>query len=211
MKIIVISQQSQLEIEPYQVVKMFDLGLQTFHLRKPKFSTNQLKKYIDLIPKKYHNRIVIHSHHKLALKYPLKGVHITKVHKKRPIRTKFTLFRLKLKNKHISVSTSANKFSTLIEGSDSYYYDYVLLSPIFDSHSNKYHSGFTEQTLKNNIPKSQFDIIARGGIDINTIDKVNELGFRGAALYTGLWKQPDPVLYFSQIINKCRELGIKIE
>ena len=211
MKLIVISQQSQLEIEPYQVIKMFEQGLPTFHLRKPKFSTKQVQKYLDLIPEKYHKRIVIHSHHKLALKYDLKGVHLTKTHKKRPFKTRITLFRLRLKNKHLFLTASANRFSSLIEGDENYQYDYVFLSPVFDSHSGKYHSGFTEQVLMNNIPKSQFDVIARGGVDISKIAKAKEIGFAGVAFYTGLWNEADPVLAFADIISRCKELGIKVE
>jgi hypothetical protein len=32
-----------------------------------------LSEYLEEIPEKYHNRIVIHTHHKLAMNYPLKG------------------------------------------------------------------------------------------------------------------------------------------
>ena len=77
MKLIVITSSRTIPDETTFVTKMFESGLMTLHLRKPRFSTNQLKEFLNEIPKHFHNRIVIHSHHKLALKYDLKGIHMT--------------------------------------------------------------------------------------------------------------------------------------
>ena len=40
---------------------MFENGLETLHIKKPDFSKKQLNNYLELIPKKHHNKIVIHS------------------------------------------------------------------------------------------------------------------------------------------------------
>ena len=44
------------------------------------FSTKELEGFIKEIPAHFHNHLVIHSHHKLALKYNLKGFHFTSTH-----------------------------------------------------------------------------------------------------------------------------------
>ena len=56
---------------------MFEHGLESLHIKKPGFSKKQLKKYIELIPTKHHNKIIIHSHYSLALRYNLKGIHLS--------------------------------------------------------------------------------------------------------------------------------------
>ena len=56
---------------------MFEHGLESLHIKKPGFSKKQLKKYIDLIPLKHHNKIIIHSHYSLAFKYNVKGLHLS--------------------------------------------------------------------------------------------------------------------------------------
>ncbi len=80
MKVIVISPSKIIEEEIKNLTLIFEAGLESYHLRKPKFSTKQLQEYIEKIPKQFHNRIVIHSHHNLARKYDLQGVHYTKKH-----------------------------------------------------------------------------------------------------------------------------------
>src|SRR5580693_580545 len=89
MKLIVISSSKTLANETQILTSFFEQGLQTLHLNKPKYSTPKLAKLIRSIPEKYHNRIIIHSHHNLLLKFDLKGVHLTKKHKKKKIRTWF--------------------------------------------------------------------------------------------------------------------------
>ena len=73
MQIIVISSKDKFRSEVSHVVKLFTEGLEVFHLRKPKFSLKRMEEYLDQIPEKYHNKIVIHSFHDLAKKYDLKG------------------------------------------------------------------------------------------------------------------------------------------
>src|SRR4051812_19891912 len=89
MKMILISSSKKNDSEIGMLMNMFVYGLDTYHFRKKKFYTRQLKNYLEEIPVKYHNRIVIHSHHELALKYNLKGIYISSSHKKRKIRTWF--------------------------------------------------------------------------------------------------------------------------
>lgn len=80
MKLFVITSSKEVPDETSLITKMFECGLTNLHLRKPKFSTNQMSDYIKEIPEHFHKYIVIHSHHQLALKYNLKGIHLTSTH-----------------------------------------------------------------------------------------------------------------------------------
>jgi thiamine-phosphate pyrophosphorylase len=206
MKIIVISNPDTSDLEPEMLTQLFENGLDILHLRKPKLSTREMSNLIKQIPKGFHNRIIIHSHHKLARRFNLMGVHLTKSHKKRRFRTWFTMKMNKLKNPGLVVSTSFRTIASLFE--DDYAYDYVFLSPVFDSLTNKFQGGFNQHSLRSALLKTKHKVIARGGVDINCIEKVNELGFEGMALYTTIWKSKDPVQQFINIRERCRELGI---
>ena len=83
MKLIVVSPSGQNDAELPHLFKMLERGLQTYHISKPKFSTRELRDFISQIPEKYHNRLVIHSHHELVMKFNLKGIHLSGIHKKR--------------------------------------------------------------------------------------------------------------------------------
>ncbi|HEY6162599.1 MAG TPA: thiamine phosphate synthase [Bacteroidia bacterium] len=207
MKIILISSSDKRENEPEMVTKLFELGVDTFHLRKPKFTTRELSAWIDAIPSHFHSRIVIHSHHKLAIKYNLKGIHLTRIHKKRKFRQWFIMQRIRMKGKQIVVSTSFRKLANLYEEENSF--SYVFLSPIFDSLSGKFQSGFNEFSLKAAIEKTPHKVIARGGMDTGKIEKVAEIGFYGMAFYSTVWKSADPVGSMTSIFEKLKELGIK--
>src|SRR3972149_4312026 len=74
--IIVISNPAAIAKEHAIINQLFDEGLEIFHLRKKGFSENEIKKFIELIPEKYFNRIVLHSHYRLAKEYNLKGIHV---------------------------------------------------------------------------------------------------------------------------------------
>ncbi len=209
MRIIVISPSGQHENETEIITKLFEGGLETLHLRKPRYSTKQLANYIKKIPSVYHDRIVIHSHHNLMFKFNLKGIHLTKTHRSRNFRTWFMARLIKYKRPSATVSVSHRRLIGLFE--DEKVHDYVFLSPVFDSLTSKYQSGFTEHSLRSAVSKTHHKIIARGGIDANVVERVNTIGFEGIALYSALWKRKDPVLEFNKVIDKFTELGIKIE
>lgn len=209
MKIIVISNSEPIENETEIITKLFENGLETFHLRKPKYSTKQLKNYIKKIPAHFHNRIIIHSHHNLARKFDLRGIHITKAHRRKKIKTWLNLTLLKLKKPNAVVSTSHSRLSGLFEEDGKF--DYVFLSPVFDSLSGRYQAGFTEQGLRSAVEKISFKVIARGGVDANCIEKAKNIGFAGIALFSSIWKKADPVFEFNKVAERCLSLGIKIE
>ena len=61
------------------------------------------------------------------------------------------------------------------------------------------------------IPKTNFNIVARGGVDVNAIEKSNEIGFAGLAFYSAIWRKKDPLAAFNKIIERFQELKIPIE
>lgn len=211
MKIIVISSSTPIDNEALTITKLFEAGLETFHLRKHKLSTKAMKEFIAQIPTQYHNRIVLHSHHKLARTYNLKGVHLTKAHRKKTFKTWLTIRLIQLRHPTIQITTSYGNIGSMLEIKKQYNYDYAFLSPIFDSLTSKYQSGFTEHSLKSALSKVKEKIIARGGTSIDTIEKVQELGFAGMVLYSAIWKSKNPVEEFNKVVERCLSLNIKVE
>ena len=206
-----ISTSGIIENEVNIVTKLFEAGLENFHFRKHKLSTRKTKEFINAIPAHFHNRIVIHSHHNLARHFNLKGIHLTKSHKKRKWRTWFIVHLIKLKHPHIVISTSYETIGQLFDRSTDYKYDYVFLSPIFESITSKFQGGYTHHSLKSALSKTQCNVIARGGVDSTAIEKAHEIGFAGLAFYNSIWKRKDPLAEFNTIVEKFQELKIQIE
>ena len=192
MKAIVLSAQRSVENETEQVINLFKNGLKKFHLRKPHYSIKRMRAYLDKIPKEYHNRIVIHSHHQLALKYHLKGIHLTSKQRKKGFLRKLRIKLIKYKKPKLTVSTSFHSISELDQFND--LYDYVFLSPIFDSISKKdYQSGFKEFRLTSAIQSSNFKVVALGGVDNNNVHKAFNMGF-WEVLFWALYGQKGTLL-----------------
>lgn len=209
MKLILISSTQSIEKETEILTDLFSNGLQTLHLRKPKFSTPRLKKLIQSIPSKYHNRIIIHSHHNLALNFDLRGIHLTKTHKRRRFKTWLTLKLLNSRKPDLFMTTSHTKLGKILEAEKPY--NYVFLSPIFDSSTSKYQAGFTEHSLKGVLKKSPYKVIARGGVDLQQVEKVKEIGFEGLVMRSSIWESEDPVAEFNKYVKIFEELGIPVE
>lgn len=195
MKLIVISNPTNFKNEHEILCSLFESGLEYFHLRKPDFSKEEMESFLEQIPLKYLNKIVLHSHHDLLEKYNLKGKHISS-----------TKLNLKGDSKYISTS-----FHTLEEIENcKEKYDYVFLSPIFDSISKRgYSSNFDKKQLPDfftNHPKT-VDIIALGGINKNTVFDAMKIGFDGVAVLGGLWMSNNPLQTFNHLLKICKEFN----
>jgi thiamine-phosphate pyrophosphorylase len=191
MKLIVISPPEDQLKEIKNVLSLFDAGLERFHLRKPNSSEQSLVRFIEAIPSEFHPRIVLHSFHHLAEQFALGGIHL-----KIP------------SNLHPSKSCSVHSLTEIEFHSENY--DYLFLSPVFDSISKVgYKTAFTKNELERflkiyNTSEKQAEIIALGGICLDNIPEAADMGFNGVAVLGALWQQPEQVLtQFNLMKSAC--------
>lgn len=210
MEICVITSSKNSDEEPELATKLFEAGLTTLHLRKPRFSTKQLSKYIEKIPAHFHNRIIIHSHHDLIFKYNLKGVHFTNVHLERKFKRWWFLRKLRVKGKKIFSSRSYHKLSE-VYNTEEIKFNCYLLGTVFNGLTNSFYSGFYEHGISAAIKTSGKDFIARGGINESTLEKAYQLGFKGVALNSIIWKSETPFEKFVEILDFCKKKGIPVD
>lgn len=187
MDLVVISSARDVPAEVKEVVRMFDLGLEHFHIRKPKYSKTQLIEYIERFPEAYRKRLVLHSYHGLVDKYKLGGIHLSRSHRRRG---KYYQFRLRLKmkfNKDLIVTRSFHKLTGVT--ADKRIYTYGFLSPVFDSISqSSLSAGFSKRALLILIPQANQPIYAMGGVTVDKLDSLKKSGFQGAVLHGALWE-----------------------
>lgn len=72
MRVILITPPDTAAAELTAVNRLFSAGLQTLHLRKPKYSRIQLKEYLQQVDPRWQTRVVLHQHHDLAAEFTLK-------------------------------------------------------------------------------------------------------------------------------------------
>lgn len=174
------------------VNRMFEQGLNSFHLRKPGSQENELADYIDHINPVFHTRIKIHSAFGLLDRYMLGGIHIPVA-----MAVKSNIIDIK-KNKNIGISSSFHSFDEV--KMKNAHIDYAFLSPVFDSISKKnYKSGFDHRELRRILLLANTRIIALGGCKAENLNQVRQLGFSGAAFLGAVWDSDNPLKRYIEI------------
>ena len=210
MKLVVITPSKDVEDEPTLVAKMFESGLKTLHLRKPRYSTNQMAAYLKEIPKHFHNRIVIHSHHNLALKFNLKGIHLSKNHLSTKWKYVFTRLRLKLKFGETSKSRSYTRLQQVYV-TEEQNFDYYLIGTTFSNMTGELYSGFYEDGVIAANKNSGKKLVARGGTAPITILKSKNYGFHGIAFNSYIWNADLPYENFLKVLAEFKKHNIELE
>gem|GEM_PF-206143 len=210
MKLVVITPSKDADDEHTLVTKMFESGLKTLHLRKPKHSTNQMAEYIGQIPTHFHDRIVIHSHHNLALKFTLKGIHLSKNHLSTKWKYWFTRLRLKMKFGQTSKSRSYSRLQQVYTKEEQNF-DYFLIGTVFSNMTGDLYSGFYEDGVIAANKNSGKKLIARGGTSPATIMKAHKYGFDGIGFNSYLWNADMPYENFLTILTEFKKNNIEIE
>jgi thiamine-phosphate pyrophosphorylase len=192
--IVLISPENDVNDEIKILNQLFEVGLEFYHLRKPKKTYDEYCSYLDKIDPIYHNRIVVHRFHDLVNRYNLKGIHFKEEQRKEHIHNPGEYFKnLNMFGK--TISSSFHEVEDLV--SCDFEFDYHFLSPVFESISKKGYKG-----RGFNVSHIDKFIIGMGGIDEQKIPKVLELGFKGIGVLGGVWNTPDPLQSFISLKRK---------
>ncbi|MBT7650459.1 MAG: thiamine phosphate synthase [Opitutae bacterium] len=184
--VILISPPSEKDGEIDLLCQFFDAGLSRFHLRKPNFSAEDLKRYLNQIPSEHLSKIVVHRCPEVLADFAVGGYHLRSNESAHQV----------LKG---TSSKSLHKLSELTRLKETM--DYVFLGPIFRSVSkqgygpkislNEIFSLFSSGRLNSlaKIPK----VYALGGIRKKKMLRLSEVGFSGVALLGSVWGSRDPL------------------
>jgi len=195
--VITSSDKSQSEVPI--VISLFKAGLPVLHLRKTKFSTKKLKEYIEMIPKEYHSRIIIHSHHKLALKYKLKGIHFTRTHIKQKNKCRLKRLWYRLRRPGITITRSFHHLESL--ESNRIRYSYVFLNPFFSkTEPHKNHFDISIEFLNKMMKNYRCPVYASGNINTNNLSELKKYALSGVAVSKIIWENP------KEAVQKYQEL-----
>ena len=208
MKLIVITPSKNIDNEHYLLGKMLDMGLPALHVRKPKLSKENLKSYLSEFTTAQQKKIIIHTHHNLMWQIGLKGIHVSKRHRRRKFWFAVSKMKLRLRRGNFMIGNACKSLSSLDETYSQF--DYVMISPVF-TNPHGHRPSFNPATLKRMIPVYPGKVIARGGATIESIQKAKDIGFAGIAFQRFLWDNPDPLGNFKKILDKFHELDIPVE
>lgn len=156
--------------------RVFESGFDILHLRKPDADIVYCRELLKELTPDERKKIVIHDYPELFYEFDLKGIHINRNVTKYP--EDYQGFRTRSCHSLEEVKLYKDDF------------DYVFLSPIFDSISKKgYKSAFTEDELRRASQNGIIDnkVVALGGVTFDKIPFLKDLGFGGAAMMGGIF------------------------
>lgn len=193
-RLIVITAPTALPHEPRLLAELLAAGLERLHLRKPGWPAEQVEALIQVLPAKFRARLVLHGHPELVRRYGLGGLHLTASQRAAAPRRPALL----------PGQTLSTSFHSLAEiARTRRRYDYVFLSPVFNSISKVgYASNFDLATVRAFLqklaarPAHRPQVVALGGVDNQTVTLARQANFAGAAVLGAIWQSPDPVAAF---------------
>jgi thiamine-phosphate pyrophosphorylase len=196
MRLIIISPPGGIPDEPEVVCRILQQSSATFHLRKPGLSDRQLAGYLNQVPTALHRRIMVHGHPRLLAQFNLMGIHFTEKERTRHPQ------RLRL-------SSAFHRITDIPEHDG--LYDYILLSPIFDSISKRnHHAAFDHADLKHFLSRTGHAVVALGGLNGQRAAAAASLGFKGIAVLGAVWRRPSPEKAAVQLSAVCRGIELRL-
>lgn len=195
MKLIVISSPENFPQEANIINQLFEAGMNIFHLRKPGKSETAISDLLEQIERKYHPKISLHQHHFLAGKNSINRLHFTEQDRSNTETEKLQQF----KKEGFIVSTSVHEVEMIAKLQD---FDYVFLSPVFNSISKPGYTGFVDASFIVQKSVNAPEVIALGGIDAANIHQLKTMNFDGAAVLGIIWQQPEQAVFNFKILQE---------
>lgn len=189
MKLVVYTIPYEVKNEVKKINYFFENGLDKLHLRKPGYSKKEYIKILEGINPEFYSKIVLHDHYLLARKFPIGGIHI-------PVRSadsflmKALVKYLKSKNKNLQISGTIE--TPILAENAPEIIDETYLGPIFMRYSEEnLRLRYDQFELKRAVTNSAKKIVALGGITLDKLSLIEQIGFDGVALQSSIWKSED--------------------
>ena len=180
MKLIIMTKPTFFVEEDKILTTLFEEGLENLHLYKPNSAPMYSERLLTLLSDYCRKRITVHEHFYLKDEYRLKGIHIDNATSELPIGYKGNVSRTCRNLDELKVAKKQS--------------DYVLLRNIFDSQTNlNEKTSFSLESLKDAARHGLIDrhVYAQGGINMENLRIIKDLGFGGVVICGDLWNRFD--------------------
>lgn len=194
-KLLLISPEDHDEREFPALPRLFAAGLSHYHLRKPAWDRARLAAFLHTLPAEFHPRLILHTHHDLAADFTIGGLH-----QRENSASATHAFTSRACHDLASLRASLGRCSR------------ILLSPIFPSLSKPgrnppptlSHTAIAAALAARTANERRTEAVALGGIDATRLPACRALGFDAVAVLGAVWRQPDPVAAFTELLAHAR-------
>ena len=176
MKLIILTKATFFVEEDKILTTLFEEGMDNLHLYKPDSEPVYSERLLTLLSEDYYRKITVHDHFYLREEFGLKGIHLNTADAELPYGYKGHF------------SCTCHSIAELHDAKKKA--DYVFLKTIFDSQSNPQDKQtISEEELREASRKGLIDkhVYAMGGINLDNIRQMRDLGFGGVVICGDLW------------------------
>lgn len=158
--------------------------------------------FIKKIPKKYHSKLILHSHYSLCFKFNVRGVHLGRK-QKASFWSKVALVFIRLLKPKLKVSASMHNLQGLMNCKQNF--DYIFLKPVFDRHNvTEFNQTFNKKQLEHALLSCRHRVFALGGVKPDRVASAYSVGFDGVVLQGSFWNQREKRMnFFEQVREAC--------
>lgn len=179
--------------------RLFDSGLSQYHLRRPHWSMQRCREWLESLPAETRSRIVLHQHPRLVRRLGLAGFHFDASDKK--------AFPPDGVAGLGEVSAQCGDFHSMLEAGKCC--RRIVLGPVFPP--EKYDVTVPRRTLGEYAATASYwrahvgggaQVLAFGGISASNIRECRKAGFDGVVVVGAVWNASDPVSAFRNLTRK---------
>lgn len=180
MKLIILTKPTFFVEEDQILTALFEEGMDNLHLYKPHTEPVFSERLLTLLDDDYYRKITVHDHFYLKEEYGLRGIHLDTVAAELPYGYRGI------------VSRTCHTLGELAEAKRRS--SYLFLQNIYDSQSNPAdRQSFTTEQLRQAQRQGLIDrhVYAMGGVNLDNIRQMRDLGFGGVVICGDLWNRFD--------------------
>ena len=174
---------------------LFDAGLTRYHVRRPQWDADKLRRWLNAAPATWRSHLVLHGHPELAREFNLGGAHWKDADA--PLHPPAAPASSRACHTPDSLATALGTYAA------------VLYSPVFASLSKPGHRPDRETAIETvatllasrSAEQRRTRVYALGGVTAETLPSVATLGFDGAAVLGAVWLAADPVHAFRSLVQ----------
>lgn len=197
MKLVIMTKPTFFVEEDKILTTLFEEGMENLHIHKPESSPMYSERLLSLLSENYYRKITVHDHYYLKTEYNLGSIHIDDPAS--PVPEGY-------KGKYSRTCTELSQLKDFKKKSE-----YVFLKGVFDSLSEPgIKSHFTNEKLEKAAQNGLIDrhVYAMGGMNLENIRTIKELGFGGIVICGDLWNRFDihNEIDYKRLINHFEKL-----
>ena len=197
MKLVIMTKPTFFVEEDKILTTLFEEGMENLHIHKPESSPMYSERLLSLLSENYYRKITVHDHYYLKTEYNLGSIHIDDPAS--PVPEGY-------KGKYSRTCTELSQLKDFKKKSE-----YVFLKGVFDSLSEPgIKSHFTNEELEKAAQNGLIDrhVYAMGGMNLENIRTIKELGFGGIVICGDLWNRFDihNEIDYKRLINHFEKL-----